>query len=352
MKGFGMKKLGEAGWMEKEKPTAGPYDAILRPIAVAPCTSDVHFVHGGSGKDTTRIIGHEAIGEIVEVGELVNNFKIGDKVVVSTTTPNWLAKNVQGKYNAHDEGPMKSFKFLGSKDGVFAEFFHVNQADANLAILPEGMSYESALMVVDMMSTGMHAIEKLEMQFGDTIVVLGIGPVGLMAVACARIQGAGRIIVVGTREKSVEVAKEYGATDIISYKEGDIVEQIRALVPEGVDGVVIAGGTADSFRQAVALCKPGGSVSNVNFFDVKDVLSMPAYTWGLGMSDVNIHGGFCPGGVYRMERLLNLVQYHRIDSSKLITHTFHGFEKIEDAYYLMESKPKDLIKPIVIIDWQ
>ncbi len=340
----------QPGWIEKEKPVAGPLDAIVRPIAVAPCSSDTHALHGGIGERTNLILGHEAVGEIVEVGELVTRFKAGDKVVVACTTPDWLQPAVQGKYNAHDNGAMQSFKFLGSKDGVMAEYFHVNQADANLVLLPEGMKPEAALMTVDMMSTGFHATELAEVEYGDSVVVIGIGPVGLMAVAGAQLKGAGRIMVVGTRPNCVKIAKEYGATDVISYKDGDIVGQVMTLVPGGVDKVIIAGGNQETFAQAVSMAKAGGVIANVNFFDPTDVLTMPAYLWGLGMANKDIRGGFCPGGALRIEKLLNIVKYGRVDTTKLITHTFHGFESMEEAFKLMDEKPSDLIKPVVLID--
>ncbi len=351
MKGFGMLSVDHAGWIEKERPACGPLDAIVHPTVIVPCSSDTHILHGGAGEKKNLILGHEAVGKIVEVGSLVKNFKPGDVVAVPCTTPNWLAPGVQGEYNAHDEGMMKSFKFLFSKDGTFAEYFHVNQADANLARIPEGVAPEAAVLTVDMMSTGFHGVENASIKFGDTVVVIGIGPVGLMAVAGTQLRGAGRIIAVGSRPKCVEVAKEYGATDIVNYKEGDVVRQVMELTgKEGADAVIIAGGTPDSFRQAVEMTKPGGYISNVNFFDIKDVLSMPAMAWGLGMSNKTIRCGFCPGGAVRIQKLLDLIKYHRVDPTKLITHRFHGFEKIEDAFWLMDKKPRDLIKPAVFID--
>ncbi len=350
MKGFGMLSIGQVGWIEKERPVCGELDAIVRPIVLAPCSSDTHVSHGGSGEHTNLILGHEAVGEVVEAGSLVRNFKPGDIVVVPCTTPNWLAENSQGEYNAHDEGLMASFKFLGSKDGTFAEFFHVNQADANLVLLPEGVSPEAAVMTVDMMSTGFHGVENANVSFGDTVVVIGIGPVGLMSVAGANYRGAGRIIAIGTRPNCVKIAREYGATDIISYKDGDIVAQVLEMTGGGADAVIIAGGNAGSFQQAINMTKPGGYISNINFFDVTDTLSMPAYSWGLGMADKTIRGGFCPGGALRIKKMLEMVKYGRIDTTKLITHRFHGFEKIEDAFHLMDQKPADLIKPVIFLD--
>jgi threonine dehydrogenase-like Zn-dependent dehydrogenase len=299
------------------------------------------------------ILGHESVAEVVEVGSLVKNFKPGDVVVVPCCTPDWTEKAMQqpGANNAHDSGLMKSFKLLGSWDGVFAEFFKINQADANLVLKPENVSIESALMTVDMMSTGLYGVEQADIQFGDTVVVFGIGPVGLMAVAGTALKGAGRIFATGSRPNCAELAKEYGATDIINYKNGDVVEQILALNGGQVDRVIIAGGNAATLNQALMLVKPNGVISNINFFDATEVFTIPTYLWGLGMSDVTLRNGFCPGGAYRIEKMLSLIANGRIDPSKLLNYKFEGFDKIEEAFHVMDKKPADLIKPIVDINW-
>ena len=351
MRGYGAISIGNPGWLEKDKPVAGPLDAILRPKLVAPCSSDTHTLHGGGGPKKDLILGHEAIGEVAEVGELVRNFKPGDIVAVPCVTPDWMAPGMQNrKHNAHDHGPMGSFKYVRAKDGVFAEFFHVNHADANLARIPEGVSPEAALMTVDMMSTGFHAVELAEVGFGETVVVIGIGPVGLMAVAGARLHGAGRIIGIGTRPNCVKIAREYGANDIVSYKDGDIVKQVKKMTGGGADKVILAGGNAETFQQAVSMTKEMGVIANVNFFDVADTLSMPAHAWGLGMVNKDIRGGFCLGGGERLRQMMDVIQYAPLDTTKLITHTFRGFDQMEDALLLMDSKAPDLIKPIVYID--
>lgn len=351
MKGYGIISLNNPGWLEVEKPVPGPLDAILRPVAVSPCTSDVHSMHGGSGEKLNTIVGHEAIGEVVEVGSEVKNIKVGDVVAVATCTPDWSAPGVQKGFTAHDTGPMKSFKFVSAGHGSMAEFFRVVYADANLAPIPQEVKPEAALMVVDMMSTGFYGAEMAEVSYGDTVVVIGIGPVGLMAVAGAKLRGAGRIIAIGTRPNCVKIAREYGATDIVSYKDGDLVEQVLALTGGGADRTIIAGGNQESFTQAVQMTREMGNISNINYFDMKDTLSMPALSWGLGMADKTIRGGFCPGGRVRMEKLMALIKYGRVDPAKMITHTFEGFEKMEEAFLLMDKKPADLIKPVVFINW-
>lgn len=350
MRGYGMLSVDKPGWIEKDVPACGEVDAIIRPIVLAPCSSDCHVMHGGAGPKENMILGHEAVGEVVEIGRRVKGVEVGDTVVVPCVTPDWMSPAVQGKYNPHDEGQMTGFKFTSLKDGTMAEFFHVNHARANLVKLPEGVSPEAALMTVDMMSTGFHGAEGAEIEFGDTVVVMGIGPVGLMAIAGAALGGASRIIAIGTRPNCIDVAYHYGATDIVSYKLGDTVDQVLELTKGGADAVIIAGGGQESFRQAVDMTKAGGRISNINFFDVNDTLSMPAATWGLGMADKTIRGGFCPGGARRIKRMLNMIEHGRVDTTKLISHRYYGFDKIEEAFHVMDQKPRDLIKPVVFCD--
>jgi threonine dehydrogenase-like Zn-dependent dehydrogenase len=205
MKGFAMLDLGKTGWVEKPVPTLGPYDALVRPLVVAPCTSDIHTVYEGAFPrelcDFPRILGHEAVGEVVKVGEKVRDFKPGDRVAVPAITPDWRTLDVQRGYHQHSGGMLAGWKFSnplknGGKDGVFAEYFHVNDADMNLAKIPEGVSLEQAVFATDMMTTGFHGAELADIPLGGTVAVFGIGPVGLMAVAGAKLLGAAKIIAV------------------------------------------------------------------------------------------------------------------------------------------------------------
>ncbi|MFA7563154.1 MAG: NAD(P)-dependent alcohol dehydrogenase [Methanoculleus sp.] len=356
MKGLAMLKIGEIGWIEKERPACGPRDAIVKPLALAPCTSDVHTVwEGAIGDRHNLILGHEALGIVDEVGNEVRDFKPGDRVIVPAITPDWEADAAQRGYPSQTGGPLGGWKFSNFKDGVFGEFFHVNLADYNLAHLPEGMSLEAAVMLPDMLSTGFMGAENANIQIGATVAVLGIGPVGLSAIAGARLRGAGRIFAVGTRPAAVKVAKEYGATDIISYKEGDTADQIREKTGgEGVDAVIIAGGGAEIMMDAVRAARAGSVISNINYFGAgmgdQDIIPLPRVAWGFGMADKNIMTGLCPGGRVRMERLAEVVMHGRMDPSLMATHVYKGFDKLEEALLLMKDKPKDLIKPVVIVE--
>lgn len=351
MKGFAMLGIGKTGWIEKEVPACGPLDAIVRPLAVSPCTSDIHTVwEGAIGERTSMILGHEAVGEIVKVGSLVKDLKVGDRVIVPAITPDWGSLEAQGGYSMHSGGMLAGWKFSNFKDGVFAEYFHVNEADANLALLPEGLDPAAAVMLSDMVPTGLHGVELADVQFGDTVCVVGIGPVGLMAVAGAALRGASRLFAVGSRPVCVEAAQAYGATDVINYREGDIVQQVLDKTHgKGVDRVILAGGDNDTFRQAVEMVKPGGYIGNVNYLGSGDYVRIPRAEWGCGMGHKTIRGGLMPGGRLRMEKLASLLETGRLDTSRLLTHRFHGFAHMEEALLLMKEKPRDLIKPVVIL---
>lgn len=351
MKGFAMLGINKVGWIEKEKPACGPLDALVRPIAISPCTSDVHTVwEGALGERTDMILGHEAVGEVAEVGSLVKDFKPGDKVIVPAITPDWNSLEAQKGFSMHSGGMLAGWKFSNFKDGVFGEYFHVNDADGNLAHLPKELDAAEAVMLCDMVPTGFHGAELADVQYGDDVVVIGIGPVGLMGVAGAALRGAGRIYAVGSRQVCADAARGYGATEIINYRNGDIVEQVMELTHgKGVDKAIIAGGDVTTISQVLKMLKPGGRIGNVNYLGAGENVLVPRLDWGCGMSHKIIACGLMPGGRLRMEKLAAVITAGRLDVSPLLTHRFQGFEHVEEALLLMKDKPRDLIKPVVTL---
>ncbi|RBQ23987.1 Succinate-semialdehyde dehydrogenase (acetylating) [Candidatus Methanobinarius endosymbioticus] len=295
------------------------------------------------GDRNDLILGHEALGVVDEVGSEVKDFKPGDRVIVPAITPDWDNEAAQRGCPSQSTGPLGGWKFSNFKDRVFAEYFHVNMADANFAKLPEGMSLEAVVMIPDMLSTGFRGTENATMSMRGTVAVLGIGPVRLSAIAGAKLQRAGKIFVVGTRPKASEVVKEYGATDMISCKEG-------STDGEGVDSVIIAGGREDIILDAVRAGKSGSMIYNTNYFGSGGRVPICREVWGFRMADKDLPAGLYPGGRVRMERLADRVSYGRIDPASMATHVFHGFDKTAEALLLMKEKPRDLIKPVVIID--
>lgn len=356
MKAYVLKSPGEAGWYEAApEPVLTPYGAILRPVLAAPCTSDVHTVFGGgSPKAPNLILGHECVAEVLEVGELVRDVTVGEIVAVPSITPDWRAPGIQERNFKHAGAPFSGHQLGRTQPGVFAEKFLIPDADPTLAKIPAGVSREQALMCADMVTTGFTGAESAEIEIGDTVVVLGIGPVGLMAVAGAAHLGAARILAVGSRPAAAALAYRYGATEVLSYRDGDVVSQVMERTGgQGADAVIICGGGDEVFSQAVDMVRYGiGRISNVNYFGGTGVLGFPKFSGGRGMAGKTIRTELGQGGRVRMERLLAMIRYGRLDPEPLITHRLEGFDKIEEALYLMKEKPADLVKVVVAIDWK
>ncbi|MBQ0071019.1 MAG: zinc-binding dehydrogenase [Spirochaetales bacterium] len=354
MKGFGIiEPLKQVGWVEKEIPEIGPYEALLEPVALIPCTSDVDTAAENPRVAVGRILGHEGVGRIVKVGECVKDFKPGDVVAVPAVTPEWRNLQVQDCNHQHAGGYLGS-RYLSSKwDGMFAEYFKVPDVDMNVALIPEGVSIEQAALAGDMVTTGFHGVELADVKYGDEVVVIGIGPVGLMSVVGCVLRGASHIYCVGHREVTKKLALEFGATAVVDYTEGPIVDQIMALTGgRQIDKAIICGGEPTVFNDALALVKYTGVVSNLAGHGRTELL-LPIYTneSGFGFcAHKTVTGGLCPGGRRRLERLLDMIQAGRFHPEKLITHRYNGFEKIEDAFNLMKSKSPEVIKPIIYCD--
>lgn len=353
MKAFVLKEPGVAGWYNAPEPELTPYGAILKPVAVTPCSSDVHTVFGGgSRKAPNLILGHECVAKVLEAGDMVRDFVPGEIVAVPAITPDWRAKAIQEGNDRHASAPFSGHQLGRSQPGVFAEKFLIPDADTTLAKIPEGITLEQALMCVDVVTTGFTGAEYADIKIGDTVVVMGIGPIGLMAVEGARHLGAARIIAVGTRPVCVELAKEFGATDIISYRNGDVTEQVLKMTGgAGADSVIICGGGDEVFTQAVDMVRYGtGTVSNVNYYGGTGMLGFPKFSGGRGMAGKTIHTELAKGGRARIERLLSMVKYGRINPQKLVTHHLSGLDKVEEALYMMKEKQRDLIKVMVTIE--
>ena len=350
MKAFVMEGIGETGIAEKDRPEPGPADAILKPTVGLICTSDCHTVHGAIGERESLTLGHEVVGEVDEVGDHVEDFEPGDRVVVGAITPDWNSKAAQDGHPSQSGGPLGGWKFANVKDGTFAEYVHVNDADGNLAHIPDGVTDHEAAYTTDMMSTGFAAAENADIPVGGTVAVFAQGPVGLMATKGAALQGAGEIIAVETVEARQELAREYGADHIVDFEEGDPVEQIMDLTDdEGVDVAIEALGSDRTFQDCIKVTKPGGTVSNVGYHGEGEFRRIPREEWGVGMAEISIVTDLCPGGRLRIERLLRLLENGRVDPTKMTTHEF-AFDEIEEAFEMMDEKADGIIKPLIYFE--
>lgn len=350
MKGYGViEPTVSHGWIEKEIPEPGPFEALCTPVAILPCTSDVHnALHRKAFPN--RILGHEGVGCVAKVGSFVKDLKVGDIVAIPAVTPVWRGREIAEGLPEHVGGFLGGRYLSSQLDGTFGEFFIVPDADMNLATVPDGVPIEAAALAGDMITTGFSGVEGANIQFGDTVLVIGIGPVGLMSVAGTALRGAGRIIAVGHRELTKQLTREYGATDVIDYVDGPIDQQVLELTGgRKVDRVIIAGGPEDILATAYRVVKCGGNIFNVAGYDFSSSYVLPVADAGCLVNHVTLTGRLCAGGRARLERLMALVKAGRFDPTLLITQKLYGFEKVEDSFNMMMNKTPEIIKPIVYV---
>jgi threonine dehydrogenase-like Zn-dependent dehydrogenase len=242
------------------------------------------------------------------------------------------------------------WKFANLKDGNMAEYFHVNDAEGNLALIPDGLTDEQAVYCSDMLSTGFMAAENANIPIGGTVAVFAEGPIGLMASVGARLLGAGMVIGVETMPSRIKLAKAYGVDAIVDYKKQDPVQAILDLTDgKGVDSAIEALGSQATFEACIKAVKPGGTVSNVGYHGDGDYVHIPRMEWGVGMSEKTIRTGLCPGGAERMHRLMRLIETKRVDPLPMTTHRF-AFMDIERAFKMMQTKEDGMIKPLITFD--
>jgi threonine dehydrogenase-like Zn-dependent dehydrogenase len=343
-----MREIGRVGFMDKPIPRPGPNDAVIKTTRALICTSDSHTVAGGIGPRENLTLGHEAVGVVHEVGSEVKAFRPGDRVLVGAITPDWGDPAAQAGHASQSGAPLGGWKFSNTKDGVFAEYFHVNEADANMAKIPDSVPDDMAVYCADMLSTGFMGAENGDIPIGGTVAVLAQGPVGLMATAGARLRGAGLIIGVESVPSRQKLAREYGADEIVDFTKEDVVGRVLDLTQgEGVDTAIEALGADVTFQTAVKITKPGGTVSNTGYFGEGEFVSIPRVEWGVGMADKTIATGLCPGGRLRMQQLLRVLENGRVNPTHMTTHTF-SFHEMERAFEVSDKKLDDVIKPLIV----
>jgi isopropanol dehydrogenase (NADP+) len=349
MSAFVMHQIGKVGFMQKPVPQdPGPDGAIVKTTRALICTSDSHTVHGAIGERQDLTLGHEAVGIIYKLGSNVKGLREGDRVAINAITPCYKCDNCLRGFTSQCTEMLGGWKFANIKDGVFAEYFHVNDAQGNLAPIPNSVSDDSAVYTCDMMSTGFVGAEHANIPIGGSVAIFAQGPVGLMATVGARLLGAGLIFAVESVPKRQDLAKHFGADIIVDFKKQDAVQAILDMTNgQGVDSAIEALGTQATLEACIRVTRPGGTISNVGYHGQGDYLQLPRRAWGVGMGDKTIRTGLCPGGKERMGRLLRLIENGRVDPTPLTTHRF-PFSELEMAFRLMETKADGIIKPLIL----
>jgi threonine dehydrogenase-like Zn-dependent dehydrogenase len=334
---------------EKPIPDVGPLDALIRVTTTTICGTDVHILKGEYPVAPGLTIGHEPVGVIEKLGSAVDGYTEGQRVIAGAITPSGHSYACLCGCGSQDgPGTKRGFKAMGgwkfgnTIDGCQAEYVLVKDAMANLSPIPEGLTDEQVLMCPDIMSTGFSGAESGGVRIGDTVVVFALGPIGLCAVAGARLMGATTIIGVDTVLERLAVARTLGADHVIDFKECDPVEQIMALTDgRGVDVAIEALGTRGTFESSLRVLRPGGTLSSLGVYSSDLRIPLDAFAAGLG--DLKIVTTLCPGGKERMRRLMDVVSSGRADLKPLVTHRFK-LDEIETAYELFANQRDGVLK--------
>lgn len=339
MKALIWHKSGEIELAEKEKPQIqSPKDAIVKVTLSTICTSDLHIKKGFVPKAIPgTTLGHEFVGEVVEIGDDVKKLSIGDRVSANCETfcgECYFCK--KGYINNCENGGWQ----LGCTiDGCQAEYVKVPYADNGLTILPDNVTDENALFVGDILSSGYFGAEMCEIKQGDTIAVIGCGPVGLCAMMCAKYLGAKKIIAIDIEEKRLDIAKNQNLADYyLNPNTTNIENTVKTLTQNrGADGVIEAAGGPNTFELAWKIARPNAIVGVVAMYEENQILPLPQM-YGKNLT-------FKTGGVdaIHCKKLVELISEKKINTDFLITHKY-SLENIIQAYKHFELKEDNCIK--------
>jgi alcohol dehydrogenase len=333
---------------DRPVPHAGPGEAVLRVTTTTICGTDVHIMKGEYPVAPGRIVGHEPVGVIAELGEGVTGYRIGDRVIVGAITPCGQCNPcLDGSHSQCGGKAMGGWRLGNTIDGCQAEYVLIPDAMANLTPVPEGLTDEQVLMCPDIMSTGFGGAESGGIRIGDTVAVFAQGPIGLCATAGAKLRGASRIIAVESVPERIEMARRLGADEVVDFRAADPVETIMKLTGgRGVDVAIEALGTQQTFEACLRVLKPGGVLSSLGVYSGK--LTMPLDAFAAGLGDHRIVTTLCPGGKERMRRLLEVVQSGRVDLRPMVTHRF-PLSRIEEAYELFANQRDGVVKIAITV---
>lgn len=300
-----------------EPEVASPDEAVVRVEATGVCGSDLHIFHGRVAMEQGFTLGHEFVGTVLAAGDGVSTVSEGERVLGCFCTACGTCFFCRrGDYHKCDKG--RTFGHgatLGNLQGSQAEQVLVPNANLTLRRVPEGMSDDVALFAGDVMGTGYHAITAGGLQPGDTVAVLGLGPVGLCAVQAARAAGAARIVAVDSVEDRLRMAESFGATPV-HLTEDDPRTVVKSLTEgRGVDLAVDAVGHPDALELAIRLARKTGTVNAIGVYAERCEVHM-GLVWIKALRMVT---GFA-NVLGHVDRVLALLEQGILDPAPLVTH--------------------------------
>ena len=318
---------GRRSWSEVPDPAVlNPTDAVVRVDAVTICGTDLHILKGDVPEVTDgRILGHEAVGTVHEIGSGVTGVAVGDKVLISCITSCGRCRFCRvGRYGQCTGG---GGWILGhTVDGTQAEFVRTPFADTSLYRLPPEVSDERALVLADILPTAYEVgVLNGAVGPGDTVVIVGAGPIGLAAVITAALLSPSRIMVIDPAKTRRDAALEFGASDALGPDDDVVRAVLDATDGLGADVVMEAVGVPETFELCTQLVRPGGHVANIGVHGRPATLHLES----LWAKDVTITTGLVD--THSTATLLRMVAAGQIDTSKFVTHRF-GLPEMPDAY--------------------
>jgi alcohol dehydrogenase len=311
-------------WDEVPDPELrGPTDAIVRIDTTTICGTDLHILKGDVPAVVEgRILGHEGVGTVVAVGSSVRNHTVGDRVIIACISSCGTCTYCRSGNPSHclaDEGAVGIGWILGHLiDGTQAELVRIPFADNSLVQLPDTVTDEEAILLSDIFPTGFEiGVQYGRVKPGDTVAVIGAGPVGLAVIATAGLHGAAQVVAIDLDENRLELAKQVGATHCVNSGATDWKDQVLALTDGyGVDVAVEAVGVPATFAMCTQLVRPGGTVANVGVHGRPVQLELQ----DLWIQNINISMGLVNTTTLAM--LLKLVAQHKLPVDKFVTHRF------------------------------
>lgn len=320
---------------EKPEPQLTAADeAIVRVEASGVCGSDLHIYHGRVPVEPGFTIGHELVGTVIAAGAGVERVAVGDRVVASFVTACGTCRPcVRGDY--HRCADVRTFghgSHLGDLEGAQAEQVLVPHANMNLRRVPDGISTDVALFAGDVLATGFHAVAHAGIRAGDTVAVLGLGPVGLCAVQSALASGAAAVFAIDSVEPRLALAAEFGATPV-HLTEQDPKREVRAATGgAGVDLSVDAVGNPEPLALAVSLTRDAGVVSGIGAYAGRAEVPLGlAWLKGLqlrlGVANV----------LAQIDRVLTLIEAGRLDPAPIVSHHM-PLDEAAEAYRIFDRR--------------
>ena len=338
--------VNQVGVEDVERPRAGAGEAIVRVTLTTICGTDVHIVRGEYPVKPGLTVGHEMVGVIDELGPGVTGYQLGQRVLVGAITPCGQCRGcLSGHLSQCGHGAgleaLGGWRLGNTMNGVQAEYVRVPFAQANMALIPDGLSDEQVLLLADIASTGFSGAESGGVKLGDAVVVFAQGPIGLCASVGARLMGASLVIGVDGDEARLAMARTLGVDVVLDFRQQDVVAEVKRLTGGGVDVAIEALGTQQTFESALRTLQPGGTLSSLGVYSGK--LQLPYDAFAAGLGDHRIVTTLCPGGKERMRRLMELVRAKRVDLTPLFTHRF-ALKDIRDAYELFSQRKDGVLK--------